>query len=206
MSSLFTYLRFLLPTLNDQSNSYSINKYTNVEQEVKKRLEEIRLLESRKSARLADQDTDFAKLADCTSERNSRKTSSTIDVPGCLANGSRKRRGSRPEDDLTDECAAALVLMKLSCSPRSPAMHERIWSWGSRLSSSKSPLEPRSVTPSPPLSDSSPPPPQVDDDLDEAFCEDALPRKRRFPNYRFCAVLCNLLNKKVKIKNDLVLK
>ncbi|KYN27386.1 hypothetical protein ALC57_03253, partial [Trachymyrmex cornetzi] len=29
-----------------------------------KRIDEIRLLESRKSARLADQDTDFARLAD----------------------------------------------------------------------------------------------------------------------------------------------
>ena len=62
---------------------------TNQRQEVKKRLEEVRLLESRKSARLADQDTDFAKLADCTSERSYRKSSSiTIDVPcGSLSNG-----------------------------------------------------------------------------------------------------------------------
>lgn len=37
---------------------------------------------------------------------------------------SRKRRGSPAEDDLTDECAAALVLMKLSCSPRSPVFSE----------------------------------------------------------------------------------
>lgn len=35
---------------------------------------------------------------------------------------SRKRRSSRSEEDQMDECAAAMVLMKLSCSPRSPVM------------------------------------------------------------------------------------
>lgn len=54
---------------------------TGVRQDVKKRIEDIRLLESRKSARLADQDTDFAKLADMSTDRKERKPSQTIDVP-----------------------------------------------------------------------------------------------------------------------------
>lgn len=48
--------------------------------EVQKKLEEVRLLESRKSARLADQDTDFARLADMAGDRK-RTASHTIDVP-----------------------------------------------------------------------------------------------------------------------------
>nr|XP_027231892.1 uncharacterized protein LOC113823446 [Penaeus vannamei] len=96
-----------------------------VKQDVKKRIEDIRLLESRKSARLADQDTDFAKLADMSTDRKDRKPSQTIDVPAPSGfQGSRKRRSSRSEEEQMDECAAAMVLMKLSCSPRSPVMHD----------------------------------------------------------------------------------
>ncbi|KAG0717468.1 hypothetical protein GWK47_054327 [Chionoecetes opilio] len=97
---------------------------TGVRQDVKKRIEDIRLLESRKSARLADQDTDFAKLADMSTDRKERKPSQTIDVPAPTSGfqGSRKRRSSRTEEDQMDECAAAMVLMKLSCSPRSPVL------------------------------------------------------------------------------------
>lgn len=49
--------------------------------ELKKKLEEVRLLESRRSARLADQDrdTDFARLADMANDR--RRQSHNIDVP-----------------------------------------------------------------------------------------------------------------------------
>lgn len=52
--------------------------------ELKKRLEEVRLLESRRSARLADQerDTDFARLADMAGDR--RRASHSIDVPLAL--------------------------------------------------------------------------------------------------------------------------
>ncbi|CAG5078776.1 Similar to znf395: Zinc finger protein 395 (Xenopus laevis) [Cotesia congregata] len=56
-----------------------------------KRIDEIRLLESRKSARLADQDTDFARLADMAGDRK-RASSHSIDVPHVP--GSRKRRPS----------------------------------------------------------------------------------------------------------------
>lgn len=48
--------------------------------ELRKRLEEVRLLESRKSARLMDQDTDFARLADMAGDRK-RASSNSIDVP-----------------------------------------------------------------------------------------------------------------------------
>ncbi|XP_015121623.1 zinc finger protein 395 [Diachasma alloeum] len=60
-----------------------------------KRIEEVRLLESRKSARLADQKTDFARMADMTSDRK-RVTSHSIDVPHVP--GSRKRRPSSSND------------------------------------------------------------------------------------------------------------
>ncbi|KAG7208810.1 hypothetical protein KM043_015002 [Ampulex compressa] len=109
-----------------------------------KRIDEVRLLESRKSARLADQDTDFARLADMAGDRK-RASSHSIDVPHVI--GSRKRRPSSSNDsersysgwaeriphgcgregcrtnergDCMDECTAALVLMSLSCSPHSP--------------------------------------------------------------------------------------
>lgn len=50
--------------------------------ELTKKLEEVRLLESRRSPRLADQerDTDFARLADMAGDRR-RSSSHSIDVP-----------------------------------------------------------------------------------------------------------------------------
>lgn len=176
-----------------------ISPETGVKQDVKKRIEDIRLLESRKSARLADQDTDFAKLADMSTDRKDRKPSQTIDVPAPSGfQGSRKRRSSRSEEEQMDECAAAMVLMKLSCSPRSPVMPDGIisesmspgssvssgvWSWvdGSSSSSSSSSRSPahRSATPSPPLSESSPPTTDDGLDLDDSLFDDAVPRKRR---------------------------
>ncbi|XP_069701966.1 zinc finger protein 395 isoform X2 [Periplaneta americana] len=122
--------------------------------ELKKRLEEVRLLESRKSARLMDQDTDFARLADMAGDRK-RPSSHSIDVP--TVQGSRKRRPSSSQDDgkedFMDECTAALVLMSLSCSPHSPNFNGL--SWGEHLSPSPSSdaCSWRSSTPSPPLSE-----------------------------------------------------
>lgn len=151
--------------------------------ELKKRLEEVRLLESRKSARLMDQDTDFARLADMSGDRK-RPSSHSIDVPAVqgmlpIPNGaerpaspsairfgmeespqqydvpmpSRKRRPSSSQEDFMDECTAALVLMSLSCSPHSP--HLNGMSWGEHLSPSPSSdaCSWRSSTPSPPLSE-----------------------------------------------------
>lgn len=50
------------------NNNFSLQPLETV-----KRLEELRLLESRKSARLADTDTDFARLADMATERSKRQ-------------------------------------------------------------------------------------------------------------------------------------
>ena len=47
---------------------------------ITRRIEEVRLLESRKSARLADSDTDFARLADMGSDRR-RTSTHSIEVP-----------------------------------------------------------------------------------------------------------------------------
>lgn len=107
--------------------------------EVTKRTEEVRLLKSRKSARLADQDTDYSKLADFQlSEAKKRTVSSGIDVPN---KQSRYRQsqvqdvrmaddqdssmlGDDDDDDsdveMMDEEIAAMVLTSLSCSPQSP--------------------------------------------------------------------------------------
>ncbi|XP_076361718.1 zinc finger protein 395-like isoform X1 [Tachypleus tridentatus] len=88
--------------------------------ELKKKIEEVRLIESRKSVRLLDNDTDYSKLAEGQEPR--RRTSSlTIDVPSSSTQSGRKRRPSSAEDgDVMDECMAAMVLMSLSCSPKSP--------------------------------------------------------------------------------------
>lgn len=84
-----------------------------------KRLDEVRLLESRKSARLQDLDTDYSRLAEGQGELRRRAASLSIDVPPSI-NG-RKRRPSASEDaDTMDDCMAAMVLMRLSCSPKSP--------------------------------------------------------------------------------------
>lgn len=121
--------------------------------EVQKRLEEVRLLESRKSARLADQDTDFARLADMAGDRK-RTASHTIDVPAPSYHyGSRKRRPSSsqddsPKDSQMDECSAALVLMSLSCSPHSSNLS--VFSYPSTSPGSSSSSASYRSTPSPP--------------------------------------------------------
>lgn len=121
-----------------------------------KRLEEVRLLESRKSARLQDLDTDYSRLAEGQSELRRRASSLSIDVPPSI-NG-RKRRPSASEDaDTMDDCMAAMVLMRLSCSPKSPRVPSDApgtpsWtsssSGASSWASGRSP--PRTGTPSPP--------------------------------------------------------
>ncbi|KAH8367464.1 hypothetical protein KR200_006605 [Drosophila serrata] len=90
--------------------------------ELKKRLEEVRLLESRRSARLADQDrdTDFARLADMSGDRR-RTTTHSIEVPPPLTpqHNSRKRPpsdhhdyGSDPSKDDVIKACEALISMK----------------------------------------------------------------------------------------------
>lgn len=146
--------------------------------EVRKRLEDVRLTECRKSARLQDQDTDYSRLADMAGDR--RRLSSSIDVPPVY--GSRKRRPSTSQDDQKedlsqmDECTAALVLMHLSCSPHSPP------GWVEPLSPAPSDAcSWRSGTPSPPLSETAPSAwlsasdegIELDDDFDD------LPKKKK---------------------------
>ncbi|KAH8342146.1 hypothetical protein KR074_000486 [Drosophila pseudoananassae] len=87
--------------------------------ELKKRLEEVRLLESRRSARLADQDrdTDFARLADMSGDRR-RTTTHSIEVPSPLTpqHNSRKRPPSDHQDygpSKEVELNAAMILMNL---------------------------------------------------------------------------------------------
>ncbi|CAH1175809.1 unnamed protein product [Phaedon cochleariae] len=159
--------------------------------EVQKRLEEVRLLESRKSARLADQDTDFARLADMAGDRK-RTASHTIDVPApSYHNGSRKRRPSSSHDDNSkdsqmDECSAALVLMSLSCSPHSPNLGAFSYPGTSPDSSSSNSSSPSyRSTPSPPpiafsphstpLSSSS----NSDEGIVMDYYPDELPRKKK---------------------------
>ncbi|XP_004529210.1 transcription initiation factor TFIID subunit 1 isoform X2 [Ceratitis capitata] len=129
--------------------------------ELKKRLEEVRLLESRRSARLADQerDTDFARLADMGGDRR-RATSLSIEVPNSISpqNNSRKRpqpytheffSGQCGDKEEMEECNAALILMKLSHSPKNA---EKLFG-SSPGSSSSSGSSWSSGSSSPPLSD-----------------------------------------------------
>ncbi|XP_011184879.2 zinc finger protein 395 isoform X2 [Zeugodacus cucurbitae] len=129
--------------------------------ELKKRLEEVRLLESRRSARLADQerDTDFARLADMGGDRR-RTTSHSIEVPMSLTpqNNSRKRPQPYTHDFFSgqcggkeemEECHAAMILMKLSHSPKNAEK----WYGSSPGSSSSSGSSWSSGSSSPPLSD-----------------------------------------------------
>jgi len=151
-----------------------------------KKIDEVRLLESRKSARLINSDTDFSKLADLNiSLSNSaavtearKAISKAIEVPQrsdyVQIAGSRKRRTSETlidDEETMTECSAAMLLMKLSCSPHSnPAMHAALLlsqcgtaGYNGSLPSypnMPSPVDSsgassfRSATPSPPLSSS----------------------------------------------------
>ncbi|XP_041447512.1 uncharacterized protein LOC111072526 isoform X2 [Drosophila obscura] len=126
--------------------------------ELKKRLEEVRLLESRRSARLADQDrdTDFARLADMSGDRR-RTTTHSIEVlpPLTGQHNSRKRPSSDHQDygsnpgneDQMVECNAAMILMNLH-NPNGVSDHCLGSSPGSSSSASWS-----SGSASPPLSD-----------------------------------------------------
>ncbi|XP_018496608.1 zinc finger protein 395 [Galendromus occidentalis] len=95
-----------------------------------KRLDEVRLLESRKSARLQDVDVDYSRLAEGTAGKGLTVeiTPAQLGIP--RENGwSRKRRTSMSDNsdtrsDTMDDCMAALVLMRLSCSPKSARLLE----------------------------------------------------------------------------------
>nr|NP_001097734.1 glucose transporter 4 enhancer factor, isoform A [Drosophila melanogaster]NP_001262444.1 glucose transporter 4 enhancer factor, isoform H [Drosophila melanogaster]AAF54467.2 glucose transporter 4 enhancer factor, isoform A [Drosophila melanogaster]AGB95826.1 glucose transporter 4 enhancer factor, isoform H [Drosophila melanogaster] len=121
--------------------------------ELKKRLEEVRLLESRRSARLADQDrdTDFARLADMSGERR-RTTTHSIEVPSQLTaqHNSRKRPPSDHQDygNYLETCRAAEILSSMKLQSPHGSMADKCSSPGSSSSASWS-----SGSPSPPLSD-----------------------------------------------------
>ncbi|XP_054159207.1 zinc finger protein 704-like [Oppia nitens] len=89
-------------------------------------LAECRLNESRKSARLLECDTDYSKLAN--DGHHTRQRTASIDTPNAYNN--RKRRPSNVDDDddynVMDDCMAAMVLMSLSCSPKSPSIDTRL--------------------------------------------------------------------------------
>lgn len=71
------------PSIDEVQIRVPLPNNTNETVDVKKKLEEIRLLESRKSARLHDQDQDYSRLADIGPllETRKRPTSHVIDVP-----------------------------------------------------------------------------------------------------------------------------
>ena len=161
------------------------------------KIDDVRLLESRKSARLVNSDTDFSKLADinismtasdkrrqphnsgassASSTYGGSGRSNAIEVPRSdyvQIAGSRKRRTSEnlPDDEeVLSECSAAMLLMKLSCSPHSPNLFSPSSSASASaaattastptkkelptpsLGSSSGASSFRSATPSPPLS------------------------------------------------------
>ncbi|XP_076083148.1 zinc finger protein 704-like isoform X1 [Mytilus galloprovincialis] len=135
------------------------------ESEIERKTDELRLIESRKSARLVDQDTDYSKLADLALNTNENKRSRTvshvIDVPSKFRHRGPNIEGedqnnSQTDDDVEmDENIAAMVLTSLSCSPVSPHFHgsltEKCHLLSSSANSSGFHSEPRS-DPSPPLS------------------------------------------------------
>ncbi|XP_071941858.1 zinc finger protein 704-like [Antedon mediterranea] len=103
---------------------------------VKVKLDDVRLLESRKSARLVSNDTDYSKLADISvTEAKKRHVSNYIDVP------SSPKAPKIDEEPSMEDVMAAMVLTSLSCSPgfrsgvgeppspSSPARHGLSSSW-----------------------------------------------------------------------------
>lgn len=102
------------------------------EETIHRKVDEVRLLESRKSARLVDVATDYSKLADRQrNEHKKRVVSLNIDVPAVSPSKQRQRHSScgdlghekRESVDIRmkDETIAAMALTSLSVSPQSPS-------------------------------------------------------------------------------------
>ncbi|XP_072175482.1 zinc finger protein 704-like [Diadema setosum] len=83
---------------------------------VKHKIEDVRLLESRKLPRSMEQGTDFSKLADMSSEAKKRPVSTNIEVPS--AKSQKVQEMEPPMDDVM----AAMVLTSL-CGTGSPLVH-----------------------------------------------------------------------------------
>lgn len=150
---------------------------------LKKRLDEVRLIESRKSARLQDTDTDYSRLADGQPEPRRRASSLSIDVP--YGQCGRKRRSSA-DDGVMDDCMAAMVLMSLSCSPKSPCLPISSWSPIALASSSGASSycsvggSSTRATPSPPMDSSGQTDEGIDSDASSSLAaEDAFPPPKR---------------------------
>ncbi|XP_077990817.1 zinc finger protein 704-like [Glandiceps talaboti] len=89
---------------------------------VQRKIDEVRLMESRKSARLQDHETDYLKLADMCPEPKKRAPSQEIEVPtrpqNKTCNGMvMSTKGAGEEEASMDEVMAAMVLTSLSSSP-----------------------------------------------------------------------------------------
>ncbi|KAF0762135.1 zinc finger protein 395-like, partial [Aphis craccivora] len=170
------YVAFVMLFLKRKSSTLHNTHGDDGSIEVIKKLDDVRVLESRKSARLMDQDTDFARLADMSDRKRSSSSQNAVEI-----SGSRKRRPSssqdqdesreeemkdedddnEPKEEEMTECTAALVLMSLSCSPHSPSIQGRITRCQQPESLSTSPSTSSEgafscrSSPSPPLSESS---------------------------------------------------
>lgn len=134
------------------------------ELEIERKTDDLRLIESRKSARLVDQDTDYSKLADLAihpsvnENKRTRTVSHVIDVPSKVRHREpdvgEDRSDSSGGDVEMDDNIAAMVLTSLSCSPVSPhfpaSLTEKHPTLSSSTNSSGFHSEPRS-DPSPPM-------------------------------------------------------
>ncbi|XP_041360830.1 zinc finger protein 704-like isoform X2 [Gigantopelta aegis] len=134
----------IIITQDDDSVLINVRLQTGQEDQMIRKVDDVRLLESRKSARLVDQETDYSKLNDLSFTESSgkkRTVSHVIDVP---TKAPRHRLPRDPVDadliedtemvseetdmvsDDTDvasknsETMAAIALTNLSCSPASP--------------------------------------------------------------------------------------
>ncbi|KAL8591775.1 hypothetical protein ACOMHN_032317 [Nucella lapillus] len=111
-----------------------IKQGSDEEQTISRKVDEVRLLESRKSARLVDQATDYSKLADRHRTDHKKGTVSlSIDVPAINTSKQRQRHASCGEMvqekragvgdvGMKDETIAAMALTSLSVSPKSPSI------------------------------------------------------------------------------------
>nr|XP_006812128.1 PREDICTED: zinc finger protein 395-like [Saccoglossus kowalevskii] len=90
---------------------------TGVETLIQRKIDEVRLLKSRKSARLQDSETDYLKLADMCPEPKKRTASQEINVPSHGVVFPEMKRKDEESEASMDEVMAAMVLTSLSSSP-----------------------------------------------------------------------------------------
>lgn len=71
-----------LPSARGECNLFITLFFLQGSIEVIKKLDDVRVLESRKSARLMDQDTDFARLADMSDRKRSSSSQNAVEISG----------------------------------------------------------------------------------------------------------------------------